>query len=130
MVGDGPMLETYQKQYPEVTFTGFKTGVDLARYYANAEVFVFPSRWETFGIVMIEAMACGTPVAAFPCDGPMDVIDQAKTGYLSEDLSSAIDQCLELDRTRVELGSQRWSWQQAWQIFQENLVEKQPRLLF
>jgi glycosyltransferase involved in cell wall biosynthesis len=130
MVGDGPMLETYKKQYPAVTFTGFKTGVNLARYYANAEVFVFPSQWETFGIVMIEAMACGTPVAAFPCDGPMDVIDQAKTGYMSEDLTSAINQCLKLDRTRVELGSQRWSWEQAWQIFRENLVEKQPRLLF
>jgi glycosyltransferase involved in cell wall biosynthesis len=130
MVGDGPMREEYEQQYPDVTFTGFKTGVDLARYYANAEVFVFPSRWETFGIVMIEAMACGTPVAAFPCDGPMDVIDQAKTGYMSEDLTSAIDKCLKLDRTRVELGSQRWSWEQAWQIFRENLVEKQPRLLF
>jgi len=129
MVGDGPMLETYKKQYPAVTFTGFKTGVNLARYYANAEVFVFPSQWETFGIVMIEAMACGTPVAAFPCDGPMDVIDQAKTGYMSEDLSDAVDQCLKLDRTRVELGSQRWSWEQAWRIFRDNLVEKQPRLL-
>jgi hypothetical protein len=59
----------------------------------------------------------------------MDVIDQAKTGYMSEDLTSAIDQCLKLDRTRVEQGSQRWSWEQAWQIFQDNLVEKQPRLL-
>ena len=130
MVGDGPMREEYEQQYPEVTFTGFKTGVDLARYYANAEVFVFPSRWETFGIVMIEAMACGTPVAAFPCDGPMDVIDQAKTGYMSENLSNAIDQCLKLDRTQVEQGSQRWSWQQAWHIFRENLVEKQSKLLF
>jgi glycosyltransferase involved in cell wall biosynthesis len=78
---------------------------------------------------MVEAMACGTPVAAYPCDGPMDVIDQAKTGYMSEDLTSAINQCLTLDRTRVEQGSQRWSWEQAWQIFQDNLVEKQPRLL-
>ena len=130
MVGDGPMREEYEQQFPDVQFTGFRTGTDLAEYYANADVFVFPSRWETFGIVMVEAMACGTPVAAYPCQGPQDVIDPGVTGYLSEDLASAIDQCLKLDRTQVELGSQRWSWEQAWQIFQENLVEKQPRLLF
>jgi glycosyltransferase involved in cell wall biosynthesis len=79
---------------------------------------------------MVEAMACGTPVAAYPCQGPLDVIEPGVTGYLSEDLTSAIDQCLKLDRTQVEQGSQRWSWEQAWRIFQENLVEKQPRLLF
>ena len=98
MVGDGPMLETYKKKYPDVHFTGFKTGVDLARYYANAEVFVFPSMWETFGIVMIESMACGTPVAAFPCDGPKDVIEQGVTGFMNESLSDAIDGCLQLNR--------------------------------
>jgi glycosyltransferase involved in cell wall biosynthesis len=124
MVGDGPMLETYKKQYPSVHFTGFKTGVDLARYYANAEVFVFPSRWETFGIVMIEAMACGTPVAAFPCDGPLDVIDQAETGFMNENLKHAVDGCLQLDRDRVLEGSQRWTWDNAWKIFKENLVNK------
>ena len=113
MVGDGPMLETYKKQYPSVHFTGFKTGIDLARYYANAEVFVFPSRWETFGIVMIEAMACGTPVAAFPCDGPLDVIDQAETGFMNENLKHAVDACLQLDRKRVLEGSQRWTWMRA-----------------
>ena len=124
MVGDGPMLETYKKQYPSVHFTGFKTGVDLARYYANAEVFVFPSQWETFGIVMIEAMACGTPVAAFPCDGPLDVIDQAETGFMNDNLKHAVDACLQLDRERVLQGSQRWTWDNAWKIFKENLVEK------
>jgi glycosyltransferase involved in cell wall biosynthesis len=124
MVGDGPMLETYKKQYPSVHFTGFKTGVDLARYYANAEVFVFPSRWETFGIVMIEAMACGTPVAAFPCDGPLDVIDQAETGFMNENLKHAVDGCLQLSRERVLEGSQRWTWDNAWKIFKENLVDK------
>jgi len=124
MVGDGPMLETYKKQYPSVHFTGFKTGVDLARYYANAEVFVFPSQWETFGIVMIEAMACGTPVAAFPCDGPLDVIDQAETGFMNENLKHAVDACLQLSRERVLEGSQRWTWDNAWKIFKENLVNK------
>jgi glycosyltransferase involved in cell wall biosynthesis len=122
MVGDGPMLETYKKQYPDVIFTGFKTGKSLAEYYANADVFVFPSRWETFGIVMIEAMACGTPVAAFPCDGPKDVIEQGVTGFMNEDLNNAIDACLQLDRERVLEGSQRWTWDNAWKIFKQNLT--------
>jgi glycosyltransferase involved in cell wall biosynthesis len=122
MVGDGPMLETYKKQYPDVTFTGFKIGVELSRYYANAEVFVFPSRWETFGIVMIEAMACGTPVAAYPCQGPEDVIEPGVTGFVNESLADAVSGCLQLSRDQVLAGSQRWSWQHAWEIFRDNLV--------
>jgi len=123
MVGDGPMLETYKKQYPDVIFTGFKTGKPLAQYYANAEVFVFPSKWETFGIVMIEAMACGTPVAAFPCDGPKDVIEQGVTGFMNENLADAVTACLHLNRDRVLKGSQRWSWDTAWQTFRDNLIK-------
>jgi glycosyltransferase involved in cell wall biosynthesis len=125
MVGDGPMLETYKKQYPNVTFTGFKTGVDLARYYANAEVFVFPSKWETFGIVMIEAMACGTPIAAYNCQGPADVIDQGVTGFMvekNEGLATAVDKCLTISRQDVYRVSQRWSWERAWEIFRDNLL--------
>ena len=123
MVGDGPMLETYRKRYPDVHFTGFRTGTALARYYANAEVFVFPSQWETFGIVMIEAMACGTPVAAFPVQGPMDVVDQGKTGYMNENLADAVTDCLKLNRQQVVRHSQRWTWQRAWEIFRDNLVD-------
>jgi len=122
MVGDGPMLETYKKKYPDVEFVGFKTGKELAEYYANADVFVFPSRWETFGIVMIEAMACGTPVAAYPVQGPKDVVDQGVTGYLEEDLATAVHRCLGLNRDKVLEGSQRWTWQRAWEIFRDNLV--------
>jgi glycosyltransferase involved in cell wall biosynthesis len=122
MVGDGPMLETYKKQYPNVEFVGFKTGIDLAIYYANADVFVFPSRWETFGLVMIEAMACGTPVAAYPVPGPLDVIEPGVTGFMDQHLASAVHQCLGLDRDRVLQGSQHWSWQRAWIIFRDNLV--------
>jgi glycosyltransferase involved in cell wall biosynthesis len=122
MVGDGPMLEKYQKQYPDVEFVGFKTGTELAQYYAMADVFVFPSRWETFGIVMIEAMACGTPVAAYPVQGPEDVIDEGVTGCMNEDLKQAVTDCLFLNRQQVWSGSQRWSWQRAWHIFKDNLT--------
>jgi len=126
MVGDGPMLEQYRTKYPDVEFVGFKTGRDLAGYYANADVFVFPSRWETFGIVMIEAMACGTPVAAYPVQGPEDVVDQGVTGFMETDLATAVHRCMGLSRDRVWEGSQRWSWDRAWEIFRDNLVEKSP----
>jgi glycosyltransferase involved in cell wall biosynthesis len=122
MVGDGPMLETYKKQYPDVHFAGAKRGKELARYYANAEVFVFPSQWETFGIVMIEAMACGTPVAAYPCQGPKDVVDPGTTGFMNERLEEAVTACLQLDRNRVYEGSLRWTWEAAWHIFRDNLI--------
>jgi glycosyltransferase involved in cell wall biosynthesis len=122
MVGDGPMLNEYSSRYRDVEFTGFKTGLDLTKYYANADVFVFPSSWETFGIVMIESMACGTPVAALPTTGPLDVVDQGLTGYLNTDLKIAIDHCLQLDRNIVEQTSLKWSWNNAWEIFKNSLI--------
>jgi glycosyltransferase involved in cell wall biosynthesis len=122
MVGDGPMREEYEKRYPNVEFVGFKTGHDLAEYYQKADVFVFPSKWETFGIVMIEAMACGTPVAAYPVAGPLDVVDEGITGCLDSSLETAVAKCLKLDRKDVTIGSQRWDWQRAWEIFRDNLV--------
>ena len=122
MVGDGPMLEEYKIKYPDVKFVGAKRGQELAKYFAMADVFVFPSRWETFGLVMIEAMACGTPVAAYPCQGPLDVIDEGITGCMNEDLKSAVDAALLLNRNQVLEGSQRWTWERAWKIFRDNLV--------
>jgi glycosyltransferase involved in cell wall biosynthesis len=71
---------------------------------------------------MIEAMACGTPVAAYPCDGPKDVIDDGITGYMDENLSDAVFMCMQLNRERVLEGSQRWTWDNAWKIFKENLT--------
>jgi glycosyltransferase involved in cell wall biosynthesis len=122
MVGDGPMLEQYRAQYPDVKFVGAKRGVELAKYFAMADVFVFPSRWETFGLVMIEAMACGTPVAAYPCQGPLDVVDEGVTGCLRDDLADAVTAALALDRAGVLEGSARWTWERAWHIFRDNLV--------
>ena len=122
MVGDGPMFLEYQARYPDVEFVGFKTGQELARYYQMADVFVFPSRWETFGIVMIEAMACGTPVAAYPVQGPQDVVDEGVTGCMNNNLKQAVKDALALDRNQVWEGSQRWSWDRAWAIFKSNLV--------
>ena len=122
MVGDGPYRKELQQKYPDVEFVGFKTGRALADYYAQADVFVFPSKWETFGLVMIEAMACGTPVAAYPAPGPLDVIDPGVTGIMDENLATATYKCMGLDRETVWQGSQRWSWQLAWEIFRANLV--------
>jgi glycosyltransferase involved in cell wall biosynthesis len=122
MVGDGPMLEEYKAEYPDVEFVGAKRGHELGDYYRMADVFVFPSQWETFGLVMIEAMACGTPVAAYPVQGPLDVVDEGVTGCLNNDLKQAVKDALKLDRHQVCKGSDRWSWEHAWEIFRDNLV--------
>ena len=124
MVGDGPMLEEYKFKYPNVEFVGYKTGIELGDYYRKADVFVFPSQWETFGLVMIESMACGTPVAAYPVQGPLDVIDEGITGCMNLELKQAVKDALMLDRSQVWAGSQRWTWERAWEIFRDNLVDK------
>ena len=123
LVGDGPYRKELENKYRDVEFVGYKTGIDLAKYFANADVFVFPSRWETFGIVMIEAMACGTPVAAYPCQGPIDVVDHGITGFLRDNLKQAITECLTLDRYQVECHSTKYTWENAWEIFKNNLIE-------
>lgn len=124
-VGDGPMLETYRKKYPSVQFVGAKRGHALAEYYKMADVFVFPSRWDTFGLVMIEAFACGTPVAAFPVQGPLDVIQQGVNGVMDDDLAKAVRiAAIQLDRTTVHESSDVWSWALAWSLFKQCLVVK------
>ena len=102
---------------------GAKRGKELANYYQQADVFVFPSKWDTFGLVQIEAMACGTPVAAYPVQGPVDVIDNNVTGVMDNDLVVATNKALELDREKVYTGSIKWSWERAWEIFRDNLVK-------
>ncbi len=110
IVGDGPDLKKLRDKYPEVHFVGAKQGLDLAGYFAAADVFVFPSLTDTFGIVMIEAMAAGTPVAAFPVTGPVDVIEQGETGYMDENLQVAIEQALLLNPEVCRLKAAQRSW--------------------
>jgi glycosyltransferase involved in cell wall biosynthesis len=111
VVGDGPALEAYKKTYPQAVFVGKKTGEALAKMYREADVMVFPSRTDTFGLVMIESMACGTPVAAFPVQGPVDVVSQEVNGVLDQDLSEAIESALKLDRAGVAASVQHMTWQ-------------------
>jgi len=123
VVGDGPYRRELERRYPEVEFVGTKTGLELASYYAQADVFVFASRVDTFGVVNIEALACGTPVAAYPVPGPIDIVESGVTGYLDWNLAHAVERCMTLDRTVVEQASSRWTWEACWHIFRDNLVK-------
>lgn len=113
MVGDGPMLEEYKEKYKDVVFVGSKNGKELAEYYRNAQVFVFPSKADTFGLVMIEAMACGTPVAAYPVNGPIDVIENRVTGYMARNLHHAVLMAGDLDRKQVHKHGMKWTWEEC-----------------
>lgn len=110
IVGDGPQLEELKKDYPDAHFPGMKEGEELAAYYAAADVFVFPSKTDTFGLVMLEAAASGTPVAAFPVTGPVDVLEPGKTGVMHDDLGLAIKNALELDRATCREAALLRSW--------------------
>jgi glycosyltransferase involved in cell wall biosynthesis len=111
VVGDGPLLEEYRARYRDAHFPGVKHGAELARYFASADVFVFPSLTDTFGLVMLESIACGTPVAAFPVTGPLDVLESGVTGIMDNDLGEAVTQALTLDRAacREAAGNRAWS---------------------
>jgi 1,2-diacylglycerol 3-alpha-glucosyltransferase/glucuronosyltransferase len=121
VVGTGPMLETLKARYPDVTFTGKLTGEDLAEAYASADVFVFPSITDTFGIVLLEAMASGVPVAAFPVTGPIDNVTLGVTGALNNDLGAAVEAALKLDRAGVRQKALQYCWQSAARMFMSNI---------
>ena len=124
VVGGGPQLEQLKRTYPAVTFTGPRYGEALARSYASADVFVFPSLTDTFGLVLLESLACGTPVAAFPVTGPKDVLSNAagKIGYVSDDLKVAAMEALTADRTACRAHAERYSWRACAEIFLSHLV--------
>ena len=128
IIGDGPAREELEQRFPEARFTGYKFGAELSAYLGAADVFVFPSRTDTFGIVMLEAMACGLPIAAYPVTGPIDVVDPGVTGILSEDLGYAAREALKLDRENCRKVALEHSWQNATRQFIGNLVPAQPAI--
>ncbi len=118
VVGDGPALAGLKKKYAgRAIFTGAKFGEELARHYADADVMVFPSLTDTFGLVIIEAMATGTPVAGFPVSGPVDIIPGSNAGVVDEDLRKAAMACLDLDRKTVAAHAGNYSWEKVAEEF-------------
>ena len=128
VVGDGPALAELQAKYPDAHFLGRRSGRELAGCYAGADVFVFPSRTDTFGLVVIEALACGTPVAAFPVAGPKDIVTDA-TGALSEDLDRAIAAALFCDRRDCARYGAGFSWEAATRQFLAGLATEATELV-
>ncbi|MEF8794257.1 glycosyltransferase family 4 protein [Thiohalorhabdus sp.] len=126
VVGDGPARAQLERAYPEAAFTGFKTGADLAAHLASADVFVFPSRTDTLGLVLYEAMACGVPVAAYPVQGPRNVVTQGETGFLDEDLGQAAMDAVTLDRRSCRRFALEHSWRRATQEFLGQLAPREP----
>jgi len=121
VVGDGPLLATLRRRYPTVHFAGFQDEAALVRYYAAADVFVFPSRTDTFGLVMLEALASGVPVAAFRVPGPLDVIGDAGVGRLDDDLRLAAMQALEIPAAACRDYAMRFTWARCAELFTRNL---------
>jgi glycosyltransferase involved in cell wall biosynthesis len=121
VVGDGPARASLEARYPEAKFLGPRFGADLAAAYAAADVFVFPSRTDTFGLVMIEALACGVPVAAYPVTGPVDVLNDA-VGAMDEDLTAAIARALTKDRAACAAYGRTFTWEASARQFLSALV--------
>ena len=121
VIGDGPARARLERAYPAVRFLGPKTGEDLVRHYSASDVFVFPSRTDTFGLVMLEALACGVPVAAFPVQGPRDVIGDAPIAALDEDLQKACLRALQIPRDECRAFALTRSWRACTDQFLSNL---------
>lgn len=113
VVGEGPQAADIKARFPNAIYTGAKFGADLAAYYAAADVFVFPSRTDTFGLVILEALASGVPVAAFPVQGPLDVLGDAPAGVMDEDLAAACRRALTIPAEMARAHAQKFTWEAA-----------------
>lgn len=122
LVGEGPQRQELQRRYPEAHFLGPRFGEDLVAHYSAADVFVFPSRTDTLGLVMLEAMACGIPVAAFPVMGPVDVVADSGAGQLDDDLAAAIKRAIGIDPDLCRARALAHSWDESATQFINNLV--------
>jgi glycosyltransferase involved in cell wall biosynthesis len=127
VVGDGPARAELQLRYPSVRFLGYKFGAELAAHIAAADVFVFPSRTDTFGLVLLEAMACGVPVAAYPVTGPIDVVQDGVTGALDTDLRAATLRALQIDPMQCRAHALQHTWENATRQFLSNLAIRETR---
>lgn len=123
VVGDGPDLPALKARYPDVHFLGTKLGDELAEIYASADVFVFPSRTDTFGNVILEALASGTPVAAYPVTGPIDIIGDGKGGALDEDLHEAAMRALDVPRAEAITKASSYDWNECARQFLGHLAK-------
>lgn len=121
LIGDGPQREELEKAYPKARFLGAKPHAQLPAYYNCADAFVFPSLTDTFGLVLVEAMACGVPVAAYPVEGPIDVVSSGRSGSLNESLEQACYEALALNRAEVREHALTYSWLAATQQFLQHL---------
>ena len=126
--GAGPLETGLRDAYPNVHWVGVLPRRELARVYAAADVFVFPSRNETFGLVLLEAMACGLPVAAFPVDGPLQVVGESPCGALDENLYTAWTRALKVRRADARERALNFGWERAAALFVSNLVPRSPPL--
>jgi glycosyltransferase involved in cell wall biosynthesis len=123
IVGDGPARGALARKYPQAVFLGARQGEELAEAYAGADVFVFPSKTDTFGLVLLEALASGLPVAAFPVTGPRDVIGNAPVGVLNDDLKIACLAALHISpQTCLEFAA-RHTWEASARAFVENITD-------
>ena len=122
VIGDGPELPRLKSQYPDAVYAGFRFGEDLAQHLAAADIMVFPSLTDTFGLVNLEAMACGVPVAAFPVAGPIDVVDDGVTGALDPDLAQAARRALTINPQNCRDRALRSGWDMSSREFETNLV--------
>jgi glycosyltransferase involved in cell wall biosynthesis len=133
VIGDGPERPRLERQYPHAAFIGYRFGEDLARHLAAADVMVFPSRTDTFGLVNLEAMACGVPVAAYPVTGPIDVVENGVTGALDLDLATAARRALEIDPLACRERALKSGWDVCSREFENNLerceILPQPKLI-